>query len=151
LFNFGPMSLKWLSVQGTLSRVRSRNLAIKRDVDANPAWSESQIAEALKLAGARYGPFDKEAFLSEFSIEKYAPFLHATKVRSVQFLLRRHPLHEGDTRLAMLFWTVDTEGSVRKGKRIECSLGFEPFEGSLMSLGCGQMIVSSNPATHSSH
>jgi hypothetical protein len=128
-----------MRVQGTLSRVRNKNFALAQRTAANPRWSYSQIIQALKEAGARYGPLEKQAFLSKLTLSKYAPFLLATHLDSVEF---------GDAPGAVshrarerLLWTVECVGPQQGDLRPVCILQFEPFQGTLVSLGCGHEAV----------
>lgn len=135
--------LKGLRVQGTLSRVRDKNFAMMRRLAANPSWTESQITEALKQAGARYGPTERKAFLSSLDLSGIRPFLLTANVKSVSFGLGGIRATRREAPLPILLWTVRCAGRIQGSLRPVCGLEFEPFEGSLVSLGCGQERVPS--------
>ena len=54
-------------------------------VASHAEWSNTQIANALKQAGARFGPDDKEAFVKSLPLNKVERFLGKIKITSVEF------------------------------------------------------------------
>jgi hypothetical protein len=80
-----------------------KNQAIQKLVESHPEWSEAQAFAALKKAGARYGPANKDEFVKAIRLEKYEAFLGHFTVRSAEFGGLAEP-HEGS--FALLWWSV---------------------------------------------
>jgi hypothetical protein len=68
--------------------VDGRQEKLMKEVDAHPEWSDEQVVKALKAAGARFGPDDREAFLRALPLKELEPFTGRLEVRSVYFNLR---------------------------------------------------------------
>lgn len=131
--------LIWFNQGGWLHQVdvvgpivhTEQNEAIHKLVESHPEWSELQAFEALKAAGAHYGPGDKEELLKKNQLEKLERFLGHFSVKSGEF----HglgELHEGN--FAELYWSVDLEVNSPNGGQSSYSLIFEPFEGKLTQI-----------------
>ncbi len=58
---------------------------VRRLVASHSDWTETQIANALKQAGARFGPNDQETFVSSLPLHKAERFLGTLKITSVKF------------------------------------------------------------------
>ncbi|MBS1867868.1 MAG: hypothetical protein JSS69_18300 [Acidobacteria bacterium] len=103
-------------------------------VDAHPKWSDADAVQALKQAGARFGPAEKVAFLRTFQLEKFEHFMGKLERKSAEFepLPKNHS--EGNTALGSCVWVVTVDRILPDGKRIPYVLRFEPFEGKLTSV-----------------
>src|SRR6266849_9110090 len=84
-----------------------RNEAIHQLVEAHPEWSEAQAIQALKDAGARYGPGEREQLLQSLHLEKAEKLLGRLKTKSLQFNAFINEQHEGS--FANLTWSVKVD------------------------------------------
>jgi hypothetical protein len=103
-------------------------------VASHPEWSNTQIANALKQAGARFGPDDKEAFVKSLPLNKAERFLGKIKITSVEFDYPRRD-QNGRFTLINLSWIVQAEAELPDGTHPTYTIVFEPFEGKLTDLG----------------
>src|ERR1700682_531213 len=62
-----------------------KNARVVQILEARRSWSVTQIVRALKEAGAKYGPEDKESFLASLPIKDLESFLGNLTVKSVDF------------------------------------------------------------------
>ena len=111
-----------------------RKLTILRElVQSHPEWSDAQAIGALKQAGARFGPDEKQSLINSLPLGKAERFLGALKITSVEF---NHlpPDRVGSFAATALDWTVRAEARFSVGTDAEYVFGFEPFEGKLTFL-----------------
>lgn len=123
------------SIQGeTVARSES-HAALARLVDENPQWSEQQCLDALRAAGARFGPTEKTALLRALPINKMEPLLGKLKITSLEFETRHEQVLNGKpSPSAILKWALEAEAK-KPGKRgAKYTFTFEPFEGRLIFL-----------------
>jgi hypothetical protein len=123
----------WLHEMGVGGPIvhAEQNETIHKLVESHPEWSEVQACEALKEAGAHYGPGDKKELIKRIQLEKLERFLGHCTVKSVEF----HGLgesHEGN--FADLYWSVELEVDSPNGGHSSYSLIFEPFDGKLTQI-----------------
>jgi|SRR2546422_4211061 len=118
-----------VSVRGAKFANDAANDRVRAIVNAHRNWSDDEVIAALKRTGAKYGPNDKEAFLSSLRLTDLKPFFGEIEIRSVEFELR-HKQPGGSN--AVLLWTVEGEAKSWDGKSQDCSLTFEPFSGKLI-------------------
>jgi hypothetical protein len=97
---------------------------------SHPELTYAELVRALKKAGAKYGPDDKEQFIKDLPIQKLERFLGKMQVISVNF----QPLWP-DRANADLWplWDVKIRAS-KHGENLSYNLTFEQFEGELISL-----------------
>ncbi len=110
-----------------------QNDAIRKLVESHPEWSEDEAVGALKKAGARYGPADRDQFLQAIHLERFARSLGRLKIELVEFN-ELSPDHTGSFAAAAFNWTVKAEGRAPNRTHCRYSLGFEPFGGKLISV-----------------
>jgi hypothetical protein len=84
--------------------VTGRQEELVKEVDAHQEWSDEQVVKALKAAGAKFGPDDREAFLRALPLKELEPFTGRLEVRSVRFNLR---LVLDAEKSALLAWRVE--------------------------------------------
>lgn len=111
-----------------------RKLTTLRElVQSHPEWSDDQVVRALKDAGARFGPDEKQAFVDSLPLVNAERFLGTLKVTSVEF---RHLQdgRNGSFAASALDWTVRANAHFSDGTEAEYVFGFEPFEGKLIFL-----------------
>lgn len=107
---------------------------VRRLVATHSDWTEVQMASALKQAGARYAPQDKEAFVSSLPLNKTERFLGILRITSIEFSYpSRDP--NGHYTSPGLHWIVRAEGTPPDGTHPRYYFTFEPFEGKLTDLG----------------
>lgn len=97
-------------------------------VDAHQNWSDEQISSALKRAGAKFGPDEREALLEVIPLKALEPFIGTFHVDSAEFRLRHQQKPES---LAELYWVVLGHSEMADGRQIRWQLLFEPFDGKL--------------------
>jgi hypothetical protein len=119
-----------LIVEGDLAHSK-QNKVIRELAQSHPEWSEDEAVRALKEAGARYGPSEKEQFLQAIHLEKLTSVLGDLKIRLVEFQ-GLSPDHVGS--FASLFWVVQAEGRFPDGSHCAYGFSFEPFDGKLMGV-----------------
>jgi hypothetical protein len=102
-------------------------------VRLHPEWTESQAVSALKQAGARFGPDDKEAFINSLPFDKTEKFLGRLKISSVDFNLVR-PDSTNEFGMVSMDWSVRAEASFPDGGSGIYLFVFEPFDGKLTML-----------------
>jgi hypothetical protein len=106
---------------------------VRRLVGSHSEWSDAQIGNALKQAGARFGPDDKEAFVDSLPLNKAERFLGKLKIASVEFTYpKRQP--SGRMPVPALIWTVQADAVLPDGTHPQYSFDFEPFGGKLIAL-----------------
>jgi hypothetical protein len=75
-------------------------------VDAHTEWSDSQVIQALKDAGAEYGPDRKTAFLNLIHLHALEPSVGKLSLVSVDFQLRDKTQLEENLPAADLQWLI---------------------------------------------
>lgn len=110
--------------------------AFTRFVLSHPEMTDADIAAALKKAGAKYGPDDKEIFIKDFPFTKLERFLGKLSIVSVS----HQPLDENRNNLdAWPWWDVIARATQQDGTVITYNLTFDPFNADLM--GCAMPNV----------
>jgi hypothetical protein len=99
-------------------------------VRTNPQWTKEQVMAALKQAGARFGPNDKEEFLTSLPLARAERFLGRLRILSVD--PPSIPDERGEGVPARLDWRVKAEATFPDGTKSTYDLAFEPFEGKLL-------------------
>jgi len=125
-------SLQQTYVDGEVVHTK-QNQAIQELIESHPEWSEDQEIHALKEAGAKYGPADKEQFIKSLHLEKAERFLGRAKILSVDFN-SPSPDHEGNFAAGALDWAVHAEAELPDGAHVKYLLSFEPFDGKLVGI-----------------
>jgi len=129
----------WIGYHGEILRFlvggdlahSQQNEAIRKLVESHPEWSEDQAIRALKEAGARYGPAEKEQFVSALHLDRAEKFLGRLSIKLVEFD-GVSPDHVGN--FARFTWIVQAIGEFPDGTHQTHGFSFEPFEGKLISL-----------------
>lgn len=112
--------------------VHAKDLKAVRDlVESHPEWAETAAIRALKQAGARYGPAEKEEFVNSLHLEKAERFLGRLKLKSVEFN-GLSPIHTGNFAAGSLDWVVQAEAELPDGTHVDYGFTFEPFGGKLI-------------------
>jgi hypothetical protein len=115
--------------------LESKLALVLAQVNAHQGWSDSEVAAALRRAGARFGPNDGDALRNAVPIDALEPFIGKLEINSSEFFLR----HEQKPRsLAELYWEVDGGSVLPNGRQARWTLILEPFEGRLQSLTRGR-------------
>jgi hypothetical protein len=107
--------------------------AVHRLVQSHPGWSDDNAVAALKQAGARYGPSDKEAFVKSLPLVEAEPFLGRLVLNSVEFNHLRNDRSAGGL-IDVFEWQVRAAGHFDDGTQTSYVFSFEPFDGRLTSL-----------------
>lgn len=101
-------------------------------LDAHPAWSETQDIEALRAAGAAFGPWNRDAFLAQTipRLRELGPHWGRLTTWTAAFDMR---YRGGEQPQPVISWIVEvTLTSGRRAGRYR--FRFEPFEGKLTSV-----------------
>ena len=130
-FDFATHDLRSVLISGPF--VSSRVQKLEKEVDEHPEWSEQQIVEKLKSAGAKFGPNDREELLRALPLKELEPLTGRLEVTGDVFNVRSASVG-GDQPVAAIAWTVTAKWHSADGKlEGNCVLLFEPFEGALWS------------------
>jgi hypothetical protein len=88
LFGFDKNAVLWeFHAQSAQLLSGHRNEEICRLVDAHQNWTDQQVVAALKAAGAKFGPDDREALLKILPIDALESFIGRLRVESSMFFL----------------------------------------------------------------
>jgi hypothetical protein len=110
-----------------------KNEAVHSEANSHSEWTDSQAIEALKQAGATYGPWNKNGFLKSLPVVGLQDaFGGKVTVESGNFETLS-ATREGD--FAIFHWTVGFRVQGHAQKAIEYKAIFEPFGGRLTWLG----------------
>ena len=97
------------------SPLESRFKLIEAEVNSHQQWSDEQVIAAMKKAGAKFGPNDRDALMAVVPLAALEPFIGKFQIQSSEFHLR----HEQSPRsLAQLYWEVDGESVRQMRKRL---------------------------------
>lgn len=118
-------------VRGELAHSR-QNDAMHKLVESHPEWSAEQDVAALKRAGARYGPNDKQHFARSLHLDRAENVLGKLKIELLEFRTVANPQHDGS--FASLSWVVHADAQLPDGTCGRYVFGFEPFDGKLTDL-----------------
>jgi hypothetical protein len=111
--------------------VHSDELAsFRHSVELHPEWTSEQCIQALKSAGAHYGPDQKEEFLKAIRLDQAERFLGKITIRSAEF---KGPASDRVLPGTLFEWTIEADAEFPDGSHSQYLLEFEPFEGRLVS------------------
>lgn len=98
---------------------------------SHPEMTDAEVVTALKKAGAKYGPEDKQQFIKNLPIQKLEPFLGKLQLISVTF----QPLQDSRTNVDIWpLWQVKVQSKQNHRPDVIYEMFFEQFEGELTSL-----------------
>ena len=103
-------------------------------VDSHQDWSDKDARQALKKAGARYGPEERAEFIKTIQLEKFEHFMGKLELKSVESKPLPENHSSGNTALGSYEWIVTVDRILPNGKRFPYLLYFEPFEGRLIAI-----------------
>lgn len=130
-FDFDQRGLVEVHVQSDTVTLDSENEQMRQVVNVHQGWSDQQVAAALKQAGARFGPEQRESVLKGLPTEELKPFIGDLQVDSSEFRVRHQ---QKPSSLAELYWVVEGHSEMNAGRKFEWELRCEPFEGRLTSV-----------------
>lgn len=117
------------SSSDVLSDARMENL--RKTVDQHQKWTDAQAEAALRAAGAKYAPSERDTLLQAIPREALEPQLGRFKIDSAEFRTR-HKQPSGY--MAELYWEVSVSSEFPDGRLLHWSMTFEPFAGKLTSI-----------------
>ena len=123
----GQLEFVWTNIMGS-----ERYTSTLGRVQSHREWSEKDAAKALKDAGARYDPDEKDRLVQSIHLKRFEKFLGTLKIASVEFETFSNSDHTGD--FALLFWLVRADAQLPDGTHRTYSFLFEPFDGRLVSV-----------------
>jgi hypothetical protein len=111
--------------------------SILRAVRDHPEWSDEQAGQELRRARARFGPWNKPAFVKEVPLKQLEPFFGKLHEQSVQFRVRaENGVTENGNPDSEMLWEVRLSPVGAPERRVAYYwLLFEPLGGKLVSLG----------------
>lgn len=102
-------------------------------VQTHPEWSDKQAVDALKAAGAKYGPAEKDQLMNSLNLIEKTKFLATTKIVSAAF--QNLPAdHVGSYAVGAFEWVIQAEAVGPHNSRLTYTFWFEPFEGKLIQI-----------------
>ena len=120
VFNVERRQLTSLYIYGIGDRLDELDAEIAK----HPKWTDAQIVEALKSAGAKFGPADRAEFLRSLPLKELELVTGRLEVVSADLGARYRP--------PVLSWRVEAKWHSDDGRQeADCLLFFEPFEGRL--------------------
>ena len=119
------------SATGTTVHDLERDRAFDEQVSSHPEMTDAEVTAALKKAGVKYGPEDKEQFVKDLPSASLERFLGKLKIVSVGF----QPLDQNrDNVDDWPKWTVTAEAKRTDGTVATYDLWFERFKGDLTGI-----------------
>jgi hypothetical protein len=115
--------------------------AFAGQVMSHPQWSDAELELALKQAGAKYTPTEKEAFVKQLPTAKLERFLGKLTVITVNATALEGYKRDVALLPDILIWTVKFRALRHDGKEYYCIMTFEQFSGDLTSI---QILNNSN-------
>ena len=104
---------------------------LRQLVDTHRGWTDLQVENALKKAGAQFGPSDRDTLIRALPREALEEALGLFKVESSEFHLR-HEQPSGS--LAELYWEVVVSSTTTERRPLRWALTLEPFTGKVTAL-----------------
>ena len=132
LFNWQSVAKELLTMTSGGPILDARTAKFREDMKSHPAWSDTQVSDALKAAGARFGADQKAGLLRVLPLQELKSFTGDLEVVSVEFHLRDID-SEGKRSAVNPYWAVKANWHGPDGQERGCNLTFEPFEGKLLS------------------
>ncbi len=116
------------------SFVDGKSLATKQEIANHQAWTRQEMVEAVKRAGPRFGPDQKDDFAHSLPTRAISQFTGcALNPSKASFWVDRLEVKPDPVRVE-IEWVV-TGQSKSKGKATHaCRATFEPFEGRLLTV-----------------
>lgn len=109
-----------------------RHAGVRDTVQAHPERSEAQDSEALRTAGAEFGPWNREGFLAQTlpRLRALGPHWGRLTTWTAAFEMR---YREGEQPQPVMKWRMEVALNSPRGTQ-RYRLLFEPFEGKLVHL-----------------
>lgn len=111
----------------------SRTEAVRKMLEEDKDWTNSQALQALAAAGAKYGPSKKEEIESRIPIDALGQIMGTLKVQDLRFETRAQgaTIFNGREKVAvpMLTWTADIAAVTTTGERSSYTFQIDPFDG----------------------
>jgi hypothetical protein len=114
---------------------RGRQDKFEKLIEKYPDWSTAQVVEALKEAGAKFGPDQKEQVIKTLPLGGLRPYMGDLKVESARFVLKdARDWKQLAIALGGAFWVVHITATLPSGGTYYYWFAIEPFEGKVMSI-----------------
>ena len=131
-FEFGRDNiLDQVSFRSPEAALEIENDRIRKQVDSHQGWSDKELAEALKQAGAKFGPNQGAELLRVVPLNVLEPFVGSMHIDSTEFRLRHQQKPKS---LAELYWVIAGNADLSDGHAVEWEILCEPFEGKVFSV-----------------
>jgi hypothetical protein len=136
LFEYVGDDKELIDVYLTGPAARGREETFGELVRGHRQWSEAQVIQALKGAGAMYGPGKKEEVISALPLTQLTPYVGELKVESVRLDLKK-PSNWTDKALGdwgVCAWIVAVTATAPSGNKHKYYFIVEPFGGKVISI-----------------
>ncbi|MGD0697553.1 MAG: hypothetical protein ABSB82_22250 [Terriglobia bacterium] len=138
LFFFNPLKadreLTHLVVSDPVADARQERFG--ELIGKHAEWSEAQVIQAMKKAGAKYGPEDKDQLLRALPLAELRPYVGDLHVERAEFVFNRpegaKPSREEMG--AVCFWRLTGTSHLASGAAKDYSLVVDAFDGRLSSI-----------------
>lgn len=121
MISSGPRPVLQVQCFGAeVSDLKHRKLA--ELVDSHPEWTDEQAIQALKEAGAIFGPDAKDLVQKNLPFERLEPIVGKIRLNSLYFQTR----NGADPPQAMMSWYADFTAK-KAGKETSYYVAIEPF------------------------
>lgn len=125
LFRISPGSLRVLEIQSSGPEVSElKNRKLTELVDSHPEWSDDQAIQALKEAGALFGPDARDLVRDRLPFKRLEPIIGKIRLTSLHFQVRTDSVPP----LAAIGWQADFKAR-KAGGETRYFLAIEPFGG----------------------
>jgi hypothetical protein len=120
-------------IRGDSLTNKEKNEALRSTANAHHEWTDVEALQALKGAGATYGPWARDAFLKSLPIKGLGDAFKGTVALKEANFVALSATREGD--FAVFQWMVVFEIKGGPGEAAQYKGSFEPFGGRLTWLG----------------
>jgi hypothetical protein len=104
--------------------------AIAKLVDEHPEWTDPDLTVALRRAGAKFGPDQKEELLARFPVHELEPILGKIEMGPAQFAFRGN---SQAPHYALMNWSIRFQATSGT-KQDQYAVFLEPFDGRVVAL-----------------
>jgi hypothetical protein len=132
LFGFAPGGrIESLYVHSSELTSDVKMEGFRKLVNAHPEWSNSQVNEGLKKAGAGFGPADRVLLVHNLPNDALELLVGKFKIESVEFRYRNN---QPSGPIAEIYWEMVVSEQQPSANPSRWSINLEPFQGRITSI-----------------